>query len=84
METFRKNIPKSVRDSLWNSHFGEELNGVCYVCKIKINYHNYHAGHIISVRNGGNNNISNLKTVCSCCNLSMGIENMEDFKKKYF
>ena len=84
LENRRKNIPKTVRDTLWNKKFGEELNGLCNVCKTKINYHNFHAGHIISVKYGGNNNISNLEVICSCCNLSMGIENLEDFKKKYF
>lgn len=84
LENKRKNIPKTVRDSLWNKYFLEELNGECYVCKLKISYHNFHAGHIISVKMGGNNNITNLVPLCCCCNLSMGIENLEEFKKKYF
>ena len=84
LENKRKNIPKTVRDSLWNKNFNEELHGNCYVCKMKISYHNFHAGHIISVKHGGNNNIINLVPLCCSCNLSMGCENLEEFKKKYF
>lgn len=84
LENRRKNIPKTVRNSLWNKNFGDEINGVCFVCNCKINYHNFHAGHKTSVKCGGDNNISNLEVVCSCCNLSMGIENLDEFKKKYF
>ena len=83
-ENKRKSIPKTVRDSLWNNKFGEELNGVCYVCNCKITYHIFHAGHKISVKNGGTNNITNLEIVCPTCNLSMGIQDLEMFKNTYF
>jgi len=83
-ENKRKSIPKTVRDNLWNKKFGEELNGNCYVCNCKIKYHNFHAGHKISVKHGGTNNINNLEIVCPTCNLSMGTEEMEIFKNKYF
>ena len=84
LENRRKNIPKTVRDSLWNKFFFEELNGNCSVCNVKINYHNFHAGHIISVKDGGTNNINNLEPLCSSCNLSMGTQNLHEFKNKYF
>ena len=84
MENKRKSIPKTVRESLWSKNFGEELNGSCYVCKNRVSYHNFHAGHKTSVKYGGNNNINNLEVLCSCCNLSMSTQNLEEFKKKYF
>ena len=84
LENKRKNIPKTVRDSLWNKNFKEELNGNCFVCNIKITFHNFHAGHIISVKDGGNNNINNLEVLCSSCNLSMGSQNLYEFKNNYF
>jgi len=84
LENKRKNIPKTVRDTLWNKNFTEELNGKCFVCNVKITYHNFHAGHIISVKDGGSNNINNLEPLCSSCNLSMGCKNLNDFKSKYF
>lgn len=83
-ENKRKNIPKTVRDFLWNNHFGESLEGYCYVCKNRITYHTFHAGHIISVKNGGSDNITNLEVICSSCNLSMGSKNLNEFKNKYF
>lgn len=84
MENKRKSIPKTVRESLWNRNFGEELNGNCYSCNNKVSYHNFHAGHKISVKYGGNNNINNLEVLCFGCNLSMGPQNLEEFKNKYF
>jgi hypothetical protein len=83
-EQKRKKIPTTVRHKLWRNSFVNSTNGLCYVCKNDITIDNFHAGHIISVRNGGNDNIDNLKIVCPLCNLSMGIQNLEEFKKKYF
>jgi hypothetical protein len=83
-ENIRKKIPKTVRDTLWKNYFDSSLDGVCYVCNTQVNYHNFHAGHIISVKNGGTNNITNLKVLCVSCNLSMGINNLNEFKAKYF
>jgi hypothetical protein len=83
-ENIRKKIPKTVRDTLWKNHFDASLEGNCYVCNTSINYHNFHAGHIISVRNGGTDNITNLKVLCISCNLSMGVNDLNDFKQKYF
>jgi 5-methylcytosine-specific restriction endonuclease McrA len=72
------------RYKLWKKNFPNSINGDCYVCKNDINIENFHAGHIISIKNGGNDNIDNLKIICSLCNLSMGIQNLEKFKEKYF
>ena len=83
-EIKRKKIPATVRNKLWNSYFEETTIGKCTVCQTKIDNANFHAGHIISVKNGGTDNVNNLSPVCSCCNLSMGIQNLNDFKNKYF
>jgi 5-methylcytosine-specific restriction endonuclease McrA len=83
-EQKRKKIPTSVRNRLWRRYYPESINGKCYVCKTDITIDNFHAGHILSVRNGGSDNIENLKITCSLCNLSMGIQNLEEFKIKYF
>jgi hypothetical protein len=79
----RRKIPKTVRDNLWNKSFNG-FDGYCYVCKTDVKYNNFHAGHKKSVKNGGNDTIHNLEILCSTCNLSMGIQDMEEFKKKYF
>ena len=43
----------------------------------------FHCGHVIAEKYGGELNISNLKPICSKCNTSMGTENMNDFKKLF-
>lgn len=81
----RTTIPKSVKDNLWDQHFGKEAGvGKCYCCESEINSKKFDCGHIISVADGGTNNIDNLKPICSTCNKSMGTQNMELFKKEYF
>ena len=81
----RKTIPKSVKDKLWNDTFGKEAGiADCYCCKTEIDSKVFHAGHIVSVAHGGSNDISNLKPICSTCNLSMGTQNLEEFKEERF
>lgn len=82
---YRKNIPKAVKDRLWDITFGPEAGqGECHVCQAIINSKRFEAGHIASVFNGGKDTIDNLECICSTCNKSMGTENMEVFKKRYF
>jgi hypothetical protein len=83
--TPRVQIPATVRRALWESKFGlEKLDGVCFVCGSDINYHTFHAGHIVPVASGGSNLLTNLECVCISCNLSMGAQNLSEFKEKYF
>lgn len=82
---YRKNIPKAVKDRLWDITFGPAAGeGKCYTCDAVINSKRFEAGHIISVYNGGKDTINNLKCICSTCNKSMGTEDMNEFKKRYF
>ncbi len=82
---YRKNIPKAVKDRLWDITFGPEAGqGACWVCEATINSKRFEAGHIDSVFNGGKDTIDNLRCICSTCNKSMSIENMDIFKKIYF
>lgn len=84
-KTYKKRIPKQIKILSWNIHIGEnKTNGKCFCCKktdIKIT--NFHAGHYISEKNGGDTNIENIRPICSGCNLSMGSKNMNDFMKEY-
>jgi hypothetical protein len=82
---YRKSVPKALKDLLWDRTFGPEAGqGNCYVCGIVINSKRFEAGHIIAVCKGGLTNISNLRCICSTCNKSMGTQNLEKFKQKYF
>jgi hypothetical protein len=83
-ENKRKHIPQTVRNTLWQKSYNENINGNCYVCKCKVTLHTFHAGHKISVKKGGSNNINNLEIVCASCNLSMATQDLEEFKKMYF
>jgi hypothetical protein len=81
----RKAIPKPVKMKLWNQHFTEDnAKGKCQVCSNEIKMSDFEAGHIISVANGGSDNIENLTPLCGQCNKSMGTQSVHDFKQTYF
>lgn len=82
---YRKSVPKTVKDALWDTTFGSDKGeGNCYVCGMIINSKRFEAGHIIAVHNKGTTTLDNLECICSTCNKSMGTQNLEDFKKTYF
>jgi exodeoxyribonuclease V alpha subunit len=80
----RKSIPKKVRYDLWIKNCGDSLRSNCYVCNKEITFENFHCGHIVSVKDGGNNNLNNLKPICPGCNYGMGTNNLEEYKKEYY
>ena len=81
----RKSIPKSLKNLIWNKHIGKEKGiGECNVCKNEIDSKNFECGHIISVKENGETNESNLLPICGPCNKSMGAQNLNEFKDKYF
>lgn len=81
----RKAIPKKIRGEAWALAFGDSMKGPCYCCKKELHaFDTWHAGHIISHSNGGKDDVSNLRPTCSSCNLSMGTENMDDFKLRCY
>lgn len=81
----RIQVPKSVKDRLWDTTFGPDVGQAeCYVCSGVINSKRFEAGHVIAVANGGSTNLSNLKCICGTCNKSMGTMNLEEFKEIYF
>ncbi len=80
----RKSLPKPIREMIWRKKFGTSLDAMCPICnKNQICVFRFHVGHIVAVAKGGSNELSNLCAICDACNLSAGIENMEDFCK-YF
>jgi hypothetical protein len=80
----RKTIPISVKRKLWVNYNGKKYKGPCFVCKSTIDTHNFEAGHVKAVSNGGNNNINNLRPICKGCNRGMGNQNLNEFKKENF
>lgn len=80
----RKTIPKKVKEDLWIRYFGKKFKGNCFVCNDIIETHKFEAGHIKSAAKGGSDNISNLKPICMKCNRSMGTDNLNNYKNKYY
>jgi 5-methylcytosine-specific restriction endonuclease McrA len=81
----RRAIPKKIRGLTWKEHFGDSMRGACFCCKKTLEaLDEWHAGHIVSHANGGKDTVANLRPVCISCNLSMGTENMDDFKARCY
>ncbi len=85
MNKIKKNIPRAIRNLVWNKYIGEKKgNGVCKCCKKKlISQMDFDCGHIVSEYNGGKTVVKNLIPICKLCNSSMGRMNMRDFIKKH-
>ena len=81
----RKTIPLALRRSVWNKYIGEEIGKtLCLCCKISdISQMTFSCGHVVSVYNGGDINLENLKPICVSCNSSMGTQNMDEFIQNY-
>jgi hypothetical protein len=80
----KKSIPKVVKDLSWNKWVGEDIAKTkCMCCCInEIKMNSFHCGHVVAEANGGKTTVDNLRPICAACNLSMGTENLDDFKKR--
>lgn len=81
----KKSIPKKIKELVWNNHIGHDIAGsMCTCCeKTPIKNTEFHCGHVLAEANGGTLDITNLRPICAGCNLSMGTQNMDDFKKVF-
>ena len=80
----KQHIPKKLKNMIWDKYVGKEKGiGNCYCCNEEIDSKNFEAGHIIPEARGGPTNAENLRPICSCCNKSMGTQNMDEFRAKY-
>jgi 5-methylcytosine-specific restriction endonuclease McrA len=76
-------IPKILRKNVWDYYLGEKNKiGKCLCCDTRLAYENFHCGHIIAEKNGGDLSIRNLRPICQHCNLCMHTKNMIDFMKE--
>lgn len=82
LDVQRKKIPSKLRHDVWKKRF-KETEGVCYCCEEVVSIHEFHCGHIVSVHDGGQNELINLEVVCSKCNLDMSTMNMEIYKSRF-
>lgn len=81
----KKSIPKKIKELVWNNHIGHDIaSAMCTCCeKTPIKNTEFHCGHVLAEANGGTLDITNLRPICAGCNLSMGTQNMDDFKKVF-
>jgi hypothetical protein len=77
-------IGKMLRRKVWIKEFNKEDFGICpvYKCKNILGIDTCHIGHIVSSKNGGNNDIDNLRPICMSCNLKMSDTNWKDYERK--
>jgi len=82
----KKQIPQSVRIAVWDKYIGRAVGETnCTVCNTtKISQFNFHCGHVIAEKNGGDICIENLKPICKSCNSSMRTMNLDEYKQQYF
>ena len=70
----KANIPKALREQVWLKNIGHQYEHKCLIdwCQNTISVFDFHVGHNIPESHGGKTDITNLKPICSRCNLSMG------------
>lgn len=79
----RKTVPQALKMPLWSKYIGNFAEGTCFCCEhATINAFNFHCGHVIAHANGGKITLDNLRPICASCNLSMGTENLFEFKSR--
>lgn len=70
----KEKIPKALREQVWLTHIGKKYDSKCHIswCKNRITVFDFQSGHNVPESKGGVTDISNLRPICSRCNLSMG------------
>ena len=80
----KESIPRAVKNCMWIDAFQDSRVGKCQCClREPITLNNFHAGHIVSERNGGKTTLDNLRCICAFCNVSMKTQNMDEFISRY-
>ena len=80
----KKPISQGMRMKVWEREFNNLEEAICPISTCttllkKKGKGGFHAGHIISERNGGLTEISNLRPICKHCNCMMTSKNWKDF-----
>ncbi len=83
----KKKIPKQLRNLVWDNQEPEKMNMICLCCndkKLNCRSQEWHAGHIISEKKGGDTLVSNLTPICNDCNRFMGADNWDVYVLKTY
>ena len=78
----KKTIPKVMKDLCWSKYVGDTVGKTrCMCCETnEIKMNDFQCGHVIAEANGGTITVNNLRPICKACNVSMGTENLNEFK----
>lgn len=81
----KKIIPKVMKDLCWSKYIGDTVGKTkCMCCETnEIKMNDFQCGHVIAEANGGTITVDNLRPICKACNVSMGTENLNEFKMRY-
>ena len=84
----RKSIDPYLRKKVWNTYIGQVMNAKCFCCwKNEITPFTYcntfQAGHIKSHAHGGRDTIDNLLPICRDCNLTMFVDDWDDYIERH-
>jgi len=80
----KRPIPRALREQVWLKTFGRVYQHKCHIswCRNTITVFDFHMGHDIPESKGGETTITNLKPICSRCNLSMSDDyTIKDWEK---
>lgn len=74
-----------MRATVWDTYVGHDIpKHKCFCCKrATMRITDFHMGHVISTKAGGETEISNLRPICAPCNLSMGARAMQEYVEAY-
>ena len=80
----KKAIPKVMKDLCWSKYVGDTVGKTpCMCCETnEIKMNDFQCGHVIAEANGGTITVDNLRPICKACNISMGTENLNEFKMR--
>lgn len=77
-----KDPSKNIRTNVYQKNIGSCKESICKFCNThKIYLTNFHTAHIISKKNGGTSELSNLYPSCATCNTRMGSVDMDIYIK---
>jgi len=81
----RKTITKKVRKTLFDYYKDESGIVTCEAgCSTQLSFEDdWEASHVVSVHDGGGNELDNLRVCCQQCNRDMGTMNLYEYKSIY-
>ncbi len=81
----KRKISKTLKDLLWTQWVGEtKATAPCYCCQERgshtIYMRSFEAAHILSVANGGDDSLENMRPSCGRCNRGTATKSMDEFQ----